>query len=148
MRFKAVICSVLKREIEHLLPKVQHQVDIVWMEQGLHATPHVLRTRMQEAIVETDGTEYDAFLVGYGLCGRGIARLWAKDIPVVIPRAHDCITLLLGSKERYAEYFRTHRGVYWYSAGWIGLGGRPSGGLGAPILVPFRLGGWPPCGRG
>ena len=126
MRFKAVICSVLKREIEHLLPKVAHEVDIVWMEQGLHATPHVLRARMQEAINGTDGTAYDAFLVGYGLCGRGIERLWAKDIPVVIPRAHDCITLLLGSKERYAEYFRTHRGVYWYSAGWIGLGGRPS----------------------
>jgi hypothetical protein len=27
--------------------------------------------------------------------------------------------LLLGSKEKYQQYFDTHRGVYWYSPGWI-----------------------------
>ena len=42
-----------------------------------------------------------------------------RRTPLVIPRGHDCITLLLGSKEAYREYFDTHRGVYWYSAGWI-----------------------------
>ena len=29
------------------------------------------------------------------------------------------MTLLLGSKEKYREYFDSHRGVYWYSPGWI-----------------------------
>ena len=43
----------------------------------------------------------------------------------MVPRGHDCITVLLGSKERYQEYFDTHRGVYWYSPGWIESGKQP-----------------------
>ena len=34
--------------------------------------------------------------------------------------AHDCITLLLGSRDRYSELFdRYSGGTYWYSPGWI-----------------------------
>jgi hypothetical protein len=40
----------------------------------------------------------------------------------VIPRAHDCITLYLGSKERYLEYFNSHPGVYFQTTGWIERG--------------------------
>jgi len=36
-----------------------------------------------------------------------------------VPRAHDCITLLVGSKDRYREYFKSHKGTYWFSPGWI-----------------------------
>jgi hypothetical protein len=36
----------------------------------------------------------------------------------VVPRAHDCITLYLGSKERYAAQMRDEPGTYWYSPGW------------------------------
>ena len=42
----------------------------------------------------------------------------AQRCRIAITRAHDCITLLLGSKERYAEYVAQHPGTYWYSAGW------------------------------
>lgn len=41
-----------------------------------------------------------------------------KRCKLVVPRAHDCITLLLGSKERYAAYVAEHPGTYWYSPGW------------------------------
>ena len=36
------------------------------------------------------------------------------------------MTLLLGSKEKYKQYFETHKGVYWYSPGWIDHGDQPS----------------------
>ena len=36
--------------------------------------------------------------------------------------AHDCITLFLGSKERYLDYFQTHPGVYFKTSGWIERG--------------------------
>ena len=39
--------------------------------------------------------------------------------PLVIPRAHDCITLFLGSKERYTKRFEESPGTYYYSSGWI-----------------------------
>jgi hypothetical protein len=40
----------------------------------------------------------------------------------VLPRAHDCITLFLGSKERYLDYFTSHPGVYFKTSGWIERG--------------------------
>ncbi|MHC4497434.1 MAG: DUF1638 domain-containing protein, partial [Planctomycetota bacterium] len=102
-------------------------VDVVLMEQGLHDTPDELRRQVQKALGNTldiQGHPYDASLLGYGLCSNGIVGLSAT-IPIVVPRGHDCITLLLGSKERYQEYFDSHRGVYWYSAGWIEAGKPP-----------------------
>ena len=35
------------------------------------------------------------------------------------------MTLLIGSKEKYQEYFDSHRGIYWYSSGWIETGTQP-----------------------
>ena len=61
-------------------------------------------------------------LFGYGLCGMGLVGLTARPKPVVIPRAHDCITLFLGSRERYLEYFNAHPGVYFKTTGWIERG--------------------------
>jgi hypothetical protein len=43
----------------------------------------------------------------------------------MLPRAHDCITLLLGSRDAYQNYIDSHRGVYWYSDGWIATGTMP-----------------------
>jgi len=98
------------------------------MEQGLHDEPDKLRSEVQKALDNTcdiQGRPYDASLLGYGLCSNGIIGLSAK-IPIVAPRGHDCITLLLGSKDKYQEYFDSHRGVYWYSPGWIESGKQPS----------------------
>jgi hypothetical protein len=45
--------------------------------------------------------------------------LIARDIPLVIPRAHDCITLFLGDRERYKDEFENHPGTYWYTLDYI-----------------------------
>ena len=127
MRLRAVVCGAVRYEVEHLLPKGKQDVEVVWFEKGLHATPHELRRRLQEEIDRTHADKFDALVIVYGLCGTGTSGLEAKEVPLVIPRGHDCITLLIGSKERYRWYFETHRGVYWYSPGWIDSG---SGGPG------------------
>ena len=117
----------MQREAYFCAARSKNVVDIVLMPQGLHDEPDNLRTEVQKAldnVHDIQGRAYDASLLGYGLCSNGIVGLSAK-IPVVVPRGHDCITLLLGSKDRYQEYFDTHRGVYWYSAGWIESGKQP-----------------------
>lgn len=94
---------------------------MVLMEQALHTEPDKLRTQLQKALDKTTDSQgrcYDASLLGYGLCSNGIVGLKA-EIPIIAARGHDCITLLLGSKEKYQQYFETHRGVYWFSPGWI-----------------------------
>jgi len=128
MRLKFIICKVLQKEAYLCASRSKNIVDVVLMHQGLHETPDILRTEVQKALEETTDVQdrpYDAALLGYGLCSNGILGLSAK-IPIVVPRGHDCITLLLGSKEKYQQYFDTHRGVYWYSVGWIESGTQPS----------------------
>jgi len=118
----------MQREAYYCAARSKNVVDVVLMEQGLHDEPDRLRTEVQKALDNTldiQGRAYDASLLGYGLCSNGIVGLSAK-IPIIIPRGHDCITLLLGSKDKYKEYFDSHRGVYWYSPGWIESGKQPS----------------------
>jgi hypothetical protein len=69
-----------------------------------------------------DTAQYEAVLLGYGLCSNGLLGLRARVVPLVVPRAHDCITLFLGSKERYLDYFMSHPGVYFKTTGWIERG--------------------------
>ncbi|MBN2455314.1 MAG: DUF1638 domain-containing protein [Sedimentisphaerales bacterium] len=126
-RFQFIVCKAIQREAYFCAAQSKSIIDIVFMEQGLHDEPDKLRSSVQQALEHTHdikGRAYDATLLGYGLCSNGVVGLSAK-IPVVITRGHDCITLLLGSKEKYKEYFDNHRGVYWYSPGWIEQGNMP-----------------------
>jgi len=121
MKLQFIACKVMQREAYFCAARSKNIVDIVLMPQGLHETPDKLRSEVQKALdctCDIQGQPYDASLLGYGLCSNGIVGLSAK-IPLVVPRGHDCVTLLLGSKDKYQEYFDAHRGVYWYSPGWI-----------------------------
>ena len=94
------------------------------MEQGLHITPDNLRGELQQQL-DSAGEGYDAVLLGYGLCGNGTLGLSCR-LPLVIPRAHDCISLLLGSRQRHEDYMRQYPGSYFYTPGWIEQGFAPS----------------------
>jgi len=128
LRLKFIVCKVMQKEAYFCAARSRNIIDIELISQGLHLEPDKLRDEVQKVLDESsdlNGKPYDAMLLGYGLCSNGIAGLVGK-IPIVVPRGHDCITLLLGSKEKYQEYFETHRGVYWYSPGWINSGTQPS----------------------
>ena len=117
----------MQREAYFCAARSKNIIDVVLMQQGLHNEPEELRRQVQKALDRTadvQGRDYDASLLGYGLCSNGIVGLSSK-IAVVVPRGHDCITLLLGSKEKYQEYFDSHRGVYWFSPGWIETNTQP-----------------------
>ena len=126
-RLQLIACKVLQREAYYCAARSKNVVEVVLMPQGLHNEPDKLRSEVRKALERTQdiqGRPYDASLLGYGLCSNGVAGL-SCEIPIVIPRAHDCVTVLLGSKERYQEYFDSHRGIYWYSPGWIESGKQP-----------------------
>jgi hypothetical protein len=117
----------MQREAYYCAARSANVVDVAVMRQGLHNEPEKLRKEVQKALDATSdnqGRPYDASLLGYGLCSNGIVGLTAK-IPIVVPRGHDCITLLLGSKDRYKKYFDSHRGTYWFSPGWIETDNQP-----------------------
>lgn len=131
-RLKIIACQVFHREISFLLSQVENFCEVEFMSFGLHNTPQKLRESLQEKINQVGkqvfcypeagikySYDYDGIVLGYGLCSNGTVGLFSPSYPLVIPRAHDCISILLGSKERYREYLENHRGVYWYSSGWI-----------------------------
>lgn len=118
-RLALVICAVLEWEIERLAEAMPHVVHIDKLEQGLHNEPDKLRVEVQAAIERCEQNErVEAVALGYGLCSRGTEGVAARRCRLVVPRAHDCITLLLGSKQRYEQYVAEHPGTYWYSPGW------------------------------
>ena len=103
MKIAVITCAVLEAEIDALAATLPCVIHIEKLEQGLHNEPAKLREHLQMAIDRVQQqTHCDAIVLGYGLCSRGIEGVSAHGCKLVVARAHDCITLLLGSKERYA----------------------------------------------
>ncbi len=120
MKFRVIACGVFEPYLEFLAEQSPHQIDVKALDAGLHARPNDLRLMLQAEIDQTSHEGgYDAVILFYGLCGRGAAELVSRDIPVVIPRAHDCITLFMGSAEAYLRQFRKHPGTFYHTLGWI-----------------------------
>jgi hypothetical protein len=123
MHLKLISCEVIFREMCDAVARSPHQVDVQFLPKGLHdlGAP-AMRESLELAVSQTDPSLYDAILMGYGLCGNGLSGLRARAIPLVVPRAHDCIALLFGSRQRYREYFDRNPGVYFLSTGWLERG--------------------------
>lgn len=119
MRLLCLACEAFARPIYHFAADSPHLVDVKLLRIGLHNTPAVLRTNLQNEIDAADSSLYDAVIMSYGLCGRALDGLLARDIPVIVPRAHDCITLFLGSRARYQQEQETCPGTYWYTSDYI-----------------------------
>jgi hypothetical protein len=118
-RYLCLTCEALARPAYACAASSPHLVDVELLRRGLHNQPADLRTRLQERIAAAEGQGYHAVLFVYGLCGKALDGLAALSIPLVIPRAHDCITLFLGSRERYNQQFTGHPGTYWYTRDYI-----------------------------
>jgi hypothetical protein len=123
VRLKLISCEVLYREMCAAVARSPHQVDIEFLPKGLHDLGGCsMRARLQQAADGVDATQYEAVLLGYALCGNGVAGLLSRTLPLVIPRAHDCIALLMGGRDRYRTYFESHPGVFFRSTGWLERG--------------------------
>ncbi len=135
MRLLCIGCEVLARPLYLSAAHSPHIVDIRLFQRGLHNDPADLYARLQTEIDAVDSGRYDAVVMAYGLCGKATAGLTARDLPVVIPRAHDCITLFLGSRERYQDQFENLPGTYWYALDYVerddGTGGSLALGAGS-----------------
>ena len=123
MRVRAICCEIIFREACLVAANSPLIVDFDFLRKGLHNLgSDKMRTEIQKAVDAVDPERYEATLLGYALCGNGIGGLTARTLPVVVPRAHDCITLFLGSRQRYLDYFNSHPGVYFKTTGWIERG--------------------------
>ena len=120
MRLKLLACEIFQREFSALVTNSPHQIDVEFLPQELHVIGRVrMKNRLAEYLAAVDEDAYDAILLGFALCSNGIVGLAANKIPLVVPRAHDCITLFLGSRQRYQDYFFANGGTYFLTTGWF-----------------------------
>ena len=120
MRFKLISCEIFFREMEFLLGQSLHEIDVEFLQKGLHDIPSDEMTRrIQTQVDAASEQDYDAILLGYGLCNNGLDGIVARNVQLVLPRAHDCISLFFGSRQRYKEYFDANPGTFFKTTGWI-----------------------------
>jgi hypothetical protein len=114
-----LICDVFEAELALVTGDARHIVEQRVFEIGLHDRPDLMRGVLQQAITEIDQRDdIAAIVLLYGLCGCGTAGLHAGRHPLVIPRAHDCRAIFLGSKEEFARRAEVCPGCYYYTPGW------------------------------
>jgi hypothetical protein len=117
-----IACKVFQDLLErHLPPDLVDQVSL--MDYGLHEYPNTLRESVQETIDRVQ--EPSLILIVYGLCGNGLSGIHSRSHVLVIPRADDCIAILLGSYRAYREEFNKNPGTYYLSKGWLESGSDP-----------------------
>ncbi|OAM87488.1 DUF1638 domain-containing protein [Termitidicoccus mucosus] len=118
-RTAIIACAVLEDEVRAFAAGLPHITSLTFLPQGLHNEPARLNTTVAGAVaaVEAEGRA-EAIALVYGVCSRGIEAIPLRRCRMVVPRAHDCITLLLGSKERYQQFQQENPATYWYSPGW------------------------------
>jgi len=131
LNLKVIACKSMFRELSYFATTTPSITDFTWINWGMHDVVGGLAPALQAEIDAVDsgkdlrtsyppfGKPFDAILLGYGLCSNGVVGLSSTTAPLVIPRAHDCITHFLGSKEIYRKLFDENGGTYWFSAGWI-----------------------------
>jgi len=120
LRVSLIACRVFERELEVLAASAKTDLRIHYLEMALHERPgNQLRAALQAAVDAVPLSECDAVALGYGLCNRGLVGVQTRALPLVVPRAHDCLGLLLGSSARYLAELDRQPGTYFQSPGWI-----------------------------
>ena len=121
-----IACGVIEPEVRHFVNGAMHIMELVFLPQGLHDDPARMQRELQAAIDRAEANpRVGAIVLVYGLCSRGIENLRHDRCPLVIARAHDCVTLFLGDKDRYTAYQQANPGTYWFNPGWIRGGASP-----------------------
>ena len=119
-KYALLSCDVFEEELNHFGGDTPPWQSLVLLEMGLHDDPDNLRLQVQNEVdrIEED-SEITHIVLGYALCGNGLLGVSCKRATLVIPRGHDCISILLGSVSRHLQINKEHPGNYFYSPGWI-----------------------------
>jgi hypothetical protein len=119
MFLKVIACEIAVRELQYAAARSKNLIDLEFLTQGYHDVPATGKDEIQKRIDAVPAGKYGAIVLGYALCSKILVGLTPSHTRLVIPRAHDCITFFLGSKERYQKCFSEHPGTYYYTSGWL-----------------------------
>ena len=117
-----ISCAVFQHLLEDMLPQ-ELTVDVTFLDYGLHLIPKNLRATVQKTINSV--ADPSLIVLGYGLCGNGLNGIEAGQHTLLVPRADDCISILMGSYDTYLKEFNDNPGTYYLTKGWLESGSDP-----------------------
>lgn len=115
MRSLIVACRTVEDELRAALARLGSDIPVVFLNAGLHIFPDKLREAVQTELDRIENV--DTVLMGYGFCGKGLVGIRSDRFRIVVPRVHDCISLLLGSHATRANFGHD---VFFITQGWLG----------------------------
>ena len=113
MKTCIIACRTLEKELLSAMENTGCTYPIFRLEAGGHNLPEKRRREIQSVLDSC--TDFDTVLLAMSLCGNLVAGLETGNFRLVVPRCDDCITLLLGSRDRRRE----HPGTYFLTEGWL-----------------------------
>tara|TARA_B110000037_G_scaffold57095_1_gene69639 strand:- start:552 stop:1274 length:723 start_codon:yes stop_codon:yes gene_type:complete len=119
-KYSVLACDVFEEELESLGGSNPPWNSIHYLEMGLHDQPDLLRKSISLALQKLEkDSAIQTIVLAYGLCGTGLVGISAGRCQLTIPRAHDCVSILLGSAKRHEQVLQVNPGTYFYSPGWV-----------------------------
>ena len=115
MTTEIISCRTLETELTKAMRDTGTDYPVHWLESGLHDDPKKLTSAYRELF---DSIRADRVLMAMGYCGNALAGLPVGRFELIIPRADDCITLLLGSHAR-REAIGREKAAYYLTEGWM-----------------------------
>ena len=110
-----IACQTIINEVHTL---VEERVAFETLEAGLHNYAQRLTDALAASVNKADGN-FDPIILGYGLCGNAVLGLSTRKSTLIIPKADDCIAMMLGSTQAYQALLKEHPGTYFLSRGWV-----------------------------
>ncbi len=121
MKIKIIGCASTMNEVKWL--GISENMDCTFCDFNLHGKPAKLHQMLQQAII--DSQNFDLIILTYNRCSNVLVNLISPKVPLLFPKTHDCIGLLLGSHKRHLEFCRKNSAAYYFSQGWLDYGRDP-----------------------
>ncbi len=109
-------CNTLEDELKLAYNTLGIDYPVIWLEAGLHNTPEVLRAKINEELKKLSGIERVLMVLGH--CGGATVGIESGDFEVIMPKADDCLSILLGSMKRRLDTSR-EAATYFLTDGWM-----------------------------
>lgn len=118
--YAILACDVFQDELEHFASLEPSSASMRYLEMGLHDQPDRLRSSVQATIDEIAANPNITHIaLAYGRCGNGLLGVYSERCHLVLPQAHDCVSILLGGPARHDAVLKENPGTYFYSPGWV-----------------------------
>lgn len=105
MKLLLVTGDLLLPYVDSLIPNCPHRIDTVYLPK---LTPDAVRSALKGV------SGYDAVLLPDGAAALDDDGLACGDIPLILPRVHNCVSLLIGAHAYRRIFCEYNGGVCWY----------------------------------